>query len=114
MVDHEDKKLVLKCAGAEQAAMNVGSRAGTGQGVEDDVGALEHEYPRAFRERAVVADHDATAELAGWGVEVPDRELGAVAPAAAGFIPIDMDLAHDAHEVAARREDRHGVTELGL
>ena len=102
MIHHEDKELVFKRPRPEQAAMNVGGWTPARQRIEDHVGALEHEHARAFRELAVVADHNATTKVAGWCADVPDRELRTVAPAAAGFMPVNVDLAHDTHQVARR------------
>src|ERR1039458_5565409 len=54
MIDHKDKEFVFKRARPEQAAMNVGSWTPARQGIENHVGALEHENSRAFRKLAII------------------------------------------------------------
>jgi len=87
---------------------------GTGVGHKDDLRALEHEYPRAFRELAVKTDHRAYPHRAALRVKVSDIKIAAGGQIALNVKGAGVDLRVCQRDVPEAVNHRHGVPRVRL
>src|SRR5262245_165814 len=93
VVHHDEADLVLEGAHADESAVDLLGGTATGERIEEEIDALEHQQSRRLRHLAVVADHHADPHRHTAKDKIPRRKAVAASVADRLLVAIDVDFA---------------------